>query len=556
MIKNKKIEDMILETLETLGEVVVMIKRLFFKKDINICIKLIYDTIRCIEQIRLSVGPLEENIKRVTLSKDLISIKDLLFRMVTLIDNNNLFNNKLQYNLIPAMKATIINFYFDIYIYSDKKMVTKFLHNDLPSYLTNPYYEQAKIRGNYNYDLSVLIVGYNKLAYTKLCVEYFLKYAPEDISYELILVNSGSNDGTKEYFDQIAPSKQVDISVNGGMRALGFQIIEGEYCLFISNDVLIMPNAIKNMLDCMKSDKEIALIVPSTPNVSNLQSIPCDYRNFEGLVEFAKKNNIRNRYRDEQRVRVCNPIYMYRSNYYFDKEYSEISGTLELNTSGLFPDDEWSLMLRRRGLKIILQKDAYCYHFGSVTLKEDKNITSSRAYEEGRKKFYSSYGVDPWGTGFCFSMELIQNLEFDKKNKTFILGINNGFGSNPLKIKEELKERQKNEDVILNLYTNNLNYFEDIKGIGDKASTFVKWCEFENIENDISYDYIVIEDGLTQLNYYMTIISILYRKISERGFLCIYCKNKEKRKRISDEYSNIRENSLWIIIRKDEINGT
>ena len=115
----------------------------------------------------------------------------------------------------------------------------------------------------------MIVLGYNKLEYTKLCVENLLKYIPDNINYELILINHGSTDNTKMYFEQIAPTKQLDILKNGGSPTASIRIVEGKYTMSISNDVIVTKNAIENMIRCIESDDNIAWVVPSTPNMCN-----------------------------------------------------------------------------------------------------------------------------------------------------------------------------------------------------------------------------------------------------------------------------------------------
>ena len=86
----------------------------------------------------------------------------------------------------------------------------------MPDLSKNWYLEEAAQTGKYKYDVSVLILAYNHLDYTRRCVESFLQTVPPDLNYELILVNHGSSDGTKEYFEKIGPHKQLNIAVNGG----------------------------------------------------------------------------------------------------------------------------------------------------------------------------------------------------------------------------------------------------------------------------------------------------------------------------------------------------
>lgn len=59
----------------------------------------------------------------------------------------------------------------------------------------------------------------------------------------------------------------------------------------ISNDTIITPGAIENLLACIRSDPKIGWAVPTTSNVSNLQAIQAEYKTKEELTAFARKNN-------------------------------------------------------------------------------------------------------------------------------------------------------------------------------------------------------------------------------------------------------------------------
>ena len=51
-------------------------------------------------------------------------------------------------------------------------------------------------------EVSILVVGWNRLEKTKRCVESILRYM-EGVDYELILIDSGSEDGTLDYFRSV-----------------------------------------------------------------------------------------------------------------------------------------------------------------------------------------------------------------------------------------------------------------------------------------------------------------------------------------------------------------
>lgn len=54
---------------------------------------------------------------------------------------------------------------------------------------------------------SLVVLAYNQLAYTKLCMDSIYKYS-NDVDFEVITVNNGSSDGTREYFNSLPNEKK------------------------------------------------------------------------------------------------------------------------------------------------------------------------------------------------------------------------------------------------------------------------------------------------------------------------------------------------------------
>lgn len=424
--------------------------------------------------------------------------------------------NKIEYELIPLTKLAMVRFYFFAIVSLDPVHKENFYEYEMMDLLKNSYIEESIESGNYKYDISITVVAYNKLNYTKMCVESLLKYLPSNLNCELILYNHGCDDGTKEYFESICPTKQIDIKINGKIHCASL-IIEGKYYMGISNDIIITKNSIKNLYDYMEANPEVAWAVPSTSNISNLQSIPADYSSLDELDSFAEKNNKENLYRQEQRVRLCNPIDIKRTSVYYQNiRYLALSMISE--ESLLFPDDRQSLLLRRSGYKMSLVKNAYCHHFGSVTLKDE--IDNSEYYNKGRKWFASIYGVDPWGAGFCYDPALFQTLKCTGEGSVHVMGINCGLGSNSLKIKEDIKENSSNSNVILHNYTNDVCFLEDLKGVSDKAEYFHSTNDLLNNVN-VSYDYILIDQPLVNYEEDWEIVENLQDKLKTSGTFLI-----------------------------------
>lgn len=420
--------------------------------------------------------------------------------------------HKIEFELIPLIEEMRVVFYYWGIAYPDKERMKKYYEEDIYWLAKNKYQEEALRTGKYKYDVSIVVLAYNKLDYTKQCVVSLLKHFPKSFSSEIILINHGSTDGTKEFFESIRPHKQVDIAVNGGGLEMIYRITEGKYTLTISNDVLVQENSLENLYECITSDDSIAWAVPSTSNVSNLQTIPAKYETIEELEEFAKKNNIKDRTKWEQRVRLCNPIDIVRGEFLHKTKPAYI---FQSSNRYSFPDDKYALLCRRNGYKMYLVKNGYCHHFGSVTLREDAKTNAEAAFLKGRQDFYKMFEMDPWSTGCCYSPYLFLKLHCVGQGEVKVLGINCGMGGNSLKIREELRVNSPDCSVFLKNVTTNSTVLPDLRGISDEAEYLADYHEIKAWSE--KFDYIIAEDVVYELDSLFPDIEWLAQRCREGG---------------------------------------
>jgi len=462
---------------------------------------------------------------------------------------------KIEFELLPLLQEAYLTYYFFQYLTDHPDRLPEYYAQEKSQLCGNAYIDEAIKTGQYKYEVSIFVLAYNKLDYTKMCVESLLQNIPKGLNYELVLVNHGSSDGTKEYFESIHPHKQLDIAVNGGGMAAVTRILEGEFTLMVSNDVIVTPNAIENLLTCIRSDPQIAWVVPATPNISNLQGIPAQYQSQEELMAFALQNNRSDPLRWEQRVRLCNPIDICRNSVFYSSEGLCLTGayhTLHPVHSASFPDDRGSLLLRRSGYKLVLAKDAYCHHFGSVTLKDEvRQQNEQKYYLEGRRHFYQAFGVDPWGTGFCFDPVFLDRVVGEEHGHTEILGINCGLGSNSLKIKEQLKEYCHNVDTRLCNITDDASFLADLKGISDEADIISTIKKFKEFGQGRTYQYIVWETPFLTSYKFKTVLSCCLEMLAPVGKLLIKLTN-QSRAHIPQRFPTRKElGNEWVLCEKE-----
>ncbi len=101
--------------------------------------------------------------------------------------------------------------------------------------------------------VSIIILAWNQLKYTKLCIESIRKYTRFD-RYDLIVVDQGSNDETLAYLKEAMDGDRDVVLRNNknkgfsGGNNQALKIAEGEYILMINNDCEMLNNKWLDML--------------------------------------------------------------------------------------------------------------------------------------------------------------------------------------------------------------------------------------------------------------------------------------------------------------------
>lgn len=429
---------------------------------------------------------------------------------------------KAENELLMIIENMIVDFYCDT-IYDKSDESKKELRNLLYQMGNFSRLLLSEEEREYEYDLSIYIPAYNHLDMTKLCIRSLLNNLPHNCSFEIILHNHGSNDGTKEYFESIQNAHVINSKINRAHNVAGMRSIRGKYILFISNDILIGKNVIDNLYRTVTSSDKIGWVVPSTNNVSNLQTIEAHYNDVEEYNEFTLRNNIYSEKRHEIRTRLCDPVHILKTDIWNQMHlemYEEIYCVKDISS---FPDDKFSLWMRRNNYKSILAKDSYCHHYGSVTHKADRTTEEWNAfYMKGRQAFEQKWGIDPWGKGFCFDLSLEKIVDKDDVDLQ-VIGIDCGIGANSLKVREKIYELSGRRPKLVN-YTSEHIYVNELKGISDEVE---EYQQIEEIINAIDMPSAIVLDN--RIDEKQTILDAQELFLKSKNIKTIYINCGEKK---------------------------
>lgn len=433
--------------------------------------------------------------------------------------------NSIQFELIPLLKVSYSGIYYLSCVKGDPEKEEFFLKEEQNKLNANTFIDESIRKSQYKYDVTIMMQAYNHFEHTKECLKSILKNLPKNFIYELVLVNHGSEDNIQQLFEAVKPHKIIHLKHNELITTslMVHQSIEGKYLCFISNDILVGHSAIENMLICMESDENISIVVPTTPNIANLQSIPLSFSTIDELNEKTKEHNVSNPRLWEQRVRLCDPVLCVRSKDWISSEaYLFVPFSLSFTGAG-FGDDYVSLQARRHNGKCVLAKDAFCFHSGSLTMRDEKDYLRPEPVKKKCKIFQTITGIDPISVGFCYSYGLFMSektaIQVKNQGHVEILGVETGLGSNPLKIKSILKEVEGNEDCNLTCISKTEVYQQDLSAIADNFEIIQNLEEFSAFTQGKQFHYIVYEDKMKIKGSSLEIYHLLKSALTEDGVL-------------------------------------
>ncbi len=127
--------------------------------------------------------------------------------------------------------------------------------------------------------LSIVVLSWNRLELTRRCVESLR--ATTDVSYELIIVDNGSTDGSAEYAAEAADHvvvNQENLGFAPGMNC-GLAVASGEFIAFVNNDTEFPPGWAATLLSNFDTNPKVGIVAPAVTAAGNpvtVRSTPGD----------------------------------------------------------------------------------------------------------------------------------------------------------------------------------------------------------------------------------------------------------------------------------------
>lgn len=376
-------------------------------------------------------------------------------------------------------------------------------------------------------EVSIVVVGFNRLEKTKRCVESILKYT-NGIDYELILIDSGSEDGTTDYFRSVqCPKKKViRITQNLGV-AYAYTLLSlsdlGDFVCMAPNDLIVTENWLSNLLTCIKSDPRIGMVTPMTSNSSNLQSLDFAYQSYEEMQRIAAQFNRSDPRKWEDRMRIVTLGTLVR------KE-ALLAGGWPVGDVGFFhdfQDDDSAFIIRRLGYRTVVAGDTWICHDHNIRGGEGKDPEEfRRSIETGRRNFQEKhFGVDAWDDVNNFLGPYLRDVTPPAiQGCARILGVDVRCGTPILDAKNWLR-RHGSLCAELSAFTQEPKYWQDLKTIC--AGSVL--CDREEFIADAFpreyFDIVIADRPLNQYHEPQKLINDLFALCKKGGLVACRVRN-------------------------------
>ncbi|MDR6883472.1 bifunctional glycosyltransferase family 2 protein/class I SAM-dependent methyltransferase [Bacillus sp. 3255] len=248
---------------------------------------------------------------------------------------------------------------------------------------------------------SIVILTYNKLEYTQACIESIRKFTQRG-SYEVIIVDNNSTDGTREWLAEQTDLLTIFNSENVGFPKgcnQGIEVASGDNIMLLNNDIIVTENWLPPMIEALYSSNNIGAVGPVTNSAYNYQEISVNHKTLDEMWKFAASYNRHDSSQWERRLKLIGFCMIIK------REAIDRIGVLdEIFSPGMCEDSDFSFRLLEAGYELLLCKNVFIHHFGSTSFGEMPERTRN-LLATSRKKFLSK-----WGFHTAYSTEIRHDL--------------------------------------------------------------------------------------------------------------------------------------------------
>lgn len=411
--------------------------------------------------------------------------------------------------------------------------------------------------------VSVIILSYNGMELTSLCIDSLCQSMPKEAG-ELVIIDNASTDGSAIWLQNLKKSEEtknnstrrnpvIKVICNEENKGFpsgcnqGILAAEPENDIFLlNNDTIVPPNALFWLRMGLYENEKIGAAGSVSNHANNDQMVTAKKGSPEAWYKYGEEHNIPMKYPYEKKAWLMGFAVMFKR-----KALEKVGYLDERFTPGNYEDNDIGYRFLKEGYTQLLCKNSFIYHFGSVGFRKNK-----RAFDEllssNRKKLIEKHGMEIDSFSWVRT-DLLKLIEEEPFSRLRILDVGCGLGATIAKAESLFP----NSEVI------GIEKEPEVVRIGNNLARIIKG-DIETMElpfEESRFDYILLGNVLEHLKNPPEVLKRLYRYVKKPGSIIIsfskhYRKNGVMRTVKKEELEKMLPNNkeLKVIWIKEEVN--
>lgn len=254
--------------------------------------------------------------------------------------------------------------------------------------------------------LSIVIVNLNTKDLTVGCIRSIQKEA-KNLSFEVLLTDNGSNDGSIEAFKKIKEEPywkdRFTLILNdsntgyGKANNQGIRKSTGKYVLLLNNDTVVHKDALQNLIKFAEQTPDAGVVGSKLLNIDGTHQMSCfNFPTIKNAINeyFLNKKGLFDKFAPKGKLPVTVDSVVGAA-FLITPKAKKLVGILDERYFAYFEDIDYCRQTWKKGLKVYYLPDSVITHYHGATFKKLANenerwrklIPSSKIYH-GLVKHY------------------------------------------------------------------------------------------------------------------------------------------------------------------------
>lgn len=246
-------------------------------------------------------------------------------------------------------------------------------------------------------DLSIIVISWNVSALLRECLRS-IPEAAHGLTYELIVIDNASTDGSPDMVEREFPAAHVIRSerntgfAGGNNQAIRQTDPNSRYILLLNSDTLVPPGALREMIRFLDDHPQAGA---ASPRLQRPDGAPQPFAfgsdpTLPYLIARGISQNLLRRYlHDWNTTAVQSVDWVSGACLIVRRQAIERAGLLDENMFMYFEDAEWCLRIRKCGWKVYYVPTVSITHIGGQSLAQ--NPAARRAYYQSMEYLYAKH---------------------------------------------------------------------------------------------------------------------------------------------------------------------